>query len=189
MTAPSKKSSRHVLERLGLYRILPLHRLPLTLGQKILFVFVIVMVVSFLVTLKMSLDLIYDNIWRETEDTLKTDLKTGRMIFLSSLKDIDAVSDFTSSRFFLSKALEAGDLDTLKVQLERIRLDRGLDLLVLCDGGGVVLLRTTSPYAHGDNLSNKGLVRKALEGKAGSGLVLMSKSDLEREGEDLRPTP
>jgi len=185
METPKTRHPSHVLERLGLYRILPIHRLPLSLGQKILFVFLVVMVVSFLVTLKMSLDLIYKNLWRETEDTLKTDLKVSHMIVFNSIKDIDAVIDFTSSRFFLSKALEEGDLDMLGVQLERIRLDRGLDVLVLIDRDGVVLLRTTSPYAKGDNLSNEPLVRKALDGKHGSGLVILPRTELAREGDEL----
>jgi len=186
-----------LLERLGLYRVLPLHRLPISLSMKILFVMVLIVAAGFVVTLRLSLELIYDNIWRETQDKLVKDLKISRMLYDGSQKEVEAVVDFTAHRFFLPEAVAAGDFDRLQSQLEMVRKDRGLDMLVLTDLSGAVILRTTPPYQTGDYVASDSLVRKALRGERFSGTAVLSRERLEREGDGLvmrsrvavKPTP
>jgi len=185
MPNTGKKRKWHPLERLGLYRILPLHRVPISLGMKILIVFLMIIGIGFLITLRLSLNLIYDHIWRETQDKLRTDLKICRMIYDYALSDLDAVVDFTAGRIFLVNDLQQGLYDQLRVQLERIRHDRGLDIFTLIDPTGVVRLRTAPPYQVGDDLSNDELVRQALQGTKASGNVVLTRDRLVRESEDL----
>lgn len=173
------------LERIGLYRILPIHRIPLSLGMKILLVFLLIMALSFVVMLRLSLKLIYDNIWREAQDKLSADLKTARIMYDNGLKEVATVIDFTSNRFFIMEAVEKGDLDELKIQLELIRRDRGLDFMTLTNNDGVVVLRTAPPYATGDNVMSDELVREAMAGKKASGTVVLTKDRLVKESEEL----
>jgi len=173
------------LERVGIYRVLPLHRLPMSLAMKILVVFSLIMALSFMVMLRLSLRLIYDNIWREAQDKLSGDLKTARIMYDNGLKEVATVVDFTSNRFFIMEAIEKGDLPNLRSQLELIRRDRGLDFMTLVNQDGVVTLRTAPPYATGDNVMSDELVRRALRGEKSSGTTLMTRDRLARESEQL----
>lgn len=185
MTTVTQKKRRRPLERLGLYRIIPLHRLPFSLSLKILFAFTFIVVAGFFVTLRLSLGLIYDNIWRETNDKLITDLKIARMMYDRAGKDVESVVDYTANRFFLMEAIEAGDRERLQSLLERIRQERGLDIFALVDNEGKVVVRTTPPFTHGDLVANDPLVRQALAGQRAAGTVVFTRERLSREGEDL----
>jgi two-component system NtrC family sensor kinase len=153
--------------------------------MKIMIVFTVLIIAGFFVTLRLSLGLIYDNIWRETQDKLSIDLKIARMIYDVALKDVESVVDYTANRFFLMEAIEKGDFEALQPQLERIRHERGLDMFVLVDNEGRVVLRTTPPYSKGDLVSNDQLVRRALAGQKAAGTVVFPRERLLREGEDL----
>lgn len=185
MAGPKMKKGWKPLERMGIYRVLPLHLLPVSLGMKILFVLFVIVVAGFFVTLRLGLGLIYDNIWRETQDKLMTDLKIARMLYDGRLKDVEAVVEFTADRFFLPESMEAGNMESLGLQIEKIRRDRDLDVFTLVDKDGKVLLRTTAPYTSGDNLINDVLVRRALAGGGAAGTVVIDRDRLAREGDDL----
>ncbi len=180
-----KKTDWAPLEKMGLYRIFPIHRLPVSVGMKILFILMLIVVLGSFVTLRLSLRLIYDNIWREAQNKLHNDLKTARMMYDGALMDVDRVVDFTANRFFLMEGIESGGLEDLKVQLEKIRRDRGLDVFTLVDNEGVVILRTAAPYSVGDNVSNDPIVHSALSGHKASGTVVMTRERLKLEGEEL----
>jgi two-component system, NtrC family, sensor kinase len=181
MTAVGQKKTPRPVGRLGLYRA----RLPFSLSLKILFAFTFIVVAGFFVTIRLSLGLIYDNIWRETQDKLSTDLKIARMMYDRAGKDAESVVDFTANRFFLVEAIEAGDVEHLQSLLERIRNERGLDIFVLVDNQGKVVLRTTPPFNKGDDVSNDQLVRLALAGQKAAGTVVLDPARLRLEGEDL----
>ena len=84
-------------------------------------------------------------------------------------------------------ALAQGSLDwtTLRTELETKRILAGLDFLTLTDARGRVVLRSLQPYATGDDLANDPFVQRALRGQQASGLAILPKERLEREGGDL----
>jgi two-component system NtrC family sensor kinase len=70
-------------------------------------------------------------------------------------------------------------------ELEALRRRHGLDILTVVDASGRVLLRSRPPYRQGDALARDPLVKRALEGQATSGTILVDAVDLRAKGDDL----
>jgi len=70
-------------------------------------------------------------------------------------------------------------------ELETLRHRHGLDILTVVDASGRVLVRSRPPYRQGDALERDPVVRRALEGQAGSGTILVDAPDLRAKGDDL----
>ncbi|MBN2199245.1 MAG: cache domain-containing protein [Candidatus Aminicenantes bacterium] len=157
----------------------------LSLRRKLLFTFVAVIVIGGLASLLVGSRLVRETLISQAQSKVRHDLSAARMVFDEKLKDIRDLIGVTAAREGLREAVSSGRVDTLHRYLNRVRMDSGLDTLNVTDNAGRILVRTRRPEAPSDDLSSDDLVRRALRGGLHSGVQIISREELLREGEDL----
>jgi two-component system NtrC family sensor kinase len=147
------------------------------------------LIVAFISTVYMivGVRLIGDRIVAEAQDKVRHDLNAARELYLGNLAHINDIVRVTADRFFLREALLSGNLEDAYHELQRVRIQEGLDVLTLTDQGGNVLLRTAFYDQGGDNQSHDEIIRNVLENEeSAASTVIVSGEDLERESPLLR---
>jgi two-component system NtrC family sensor kinase len=124
--------------------------------------FLLVIVLVTAITGGVAIEVIGDRVVAEAESKVEADLSSAGAIYEGRLGDIYDVVRFTSARFFLRDALEAGDPGLAVDELGNTWMRERLDYLSLTDADGVVLLRTTDPEAVGDIRASDQLVAAVL---------------------------
>ncbi|MBM3298040.1 MAG: hypothetical protein FJY83_10650, partial [Candidatus Aminicenantes bacterium] len=157
----------------------------LSLRKKILITFVAVIIVGGLVSLLVGSRLIRSTLLSQAQNKVKHDLAAARMVFDEKINDIRNIIGLTAARESLRDAIPPGRHDILLRYLSRVREDYGLDMLNLTDAAGRILVRTRRPDAPADDMSVDPLVRRALGGGLHSGVQIVPREELLREGEDL----
>jgi len=147
------------------------------------------LIVAFISTVYMivGVRLIGDRIVAEAQDKVRHDLNAARELYLGNLDHINDIVRVTADRFFLREALLSGNLEDAYHELQRVRIQEGLDVLTLTDQGGNVLLRTAFYDQGGDNQNHDVIIRNVLENEeSAASTVIVSGEDLERESPLLR---
>ncbi|MHC4294288.1 MAG: cache domain-containing protein, partial [Planctomycetota bacterium] len=148
--------------------------------------FLIVIVICGAVATVVGVRMIGDGIIRQAQDKVRLDLNSARSTYQGAIDDVRDVVRHTGVRFFLKRALEAGDVGSLVVELEATRRRESLDVLTLTDPKGVVLLRARNPSAKGDSQAHDPIVAKALsERRPAASTEIVTSEQLLIEGSDL----
>jgi len=155
------------------------------LRGKLALYFLIVVLVSGVISTIVGISLINRHIISRAQNQVRHDLASAWMVYNEKLKDVECIIKVTSERFFLKNGLTTGALDRAGGELERVRKAYGLDILTLTDRKGLVIARTRNPYNTGDDQSNDALVSKALKGMAGAATQIIPVEQLRREGDGL----
>jgi len=124
---------------------------------------------------------------RAAENRVRLSIKAAWEIYNAKLERIQAalrvLADDPRLAAQLSVAEGAGARDVARRDLERVRIEQGMDVLTLVDRTGRVVLRTRPPYRVDDSLAEDPLVRKALrDGAAVAGTVTLDRARLDAEG-------
>jgi len=127
---------------------------------------------------------------RAAENRVRLSIKAAWEIYNAKIERIQAALRALADDPRLAAQLGSarGGTDTVAAlrDLERVRVEQGMDVLTLVGPAGRVVLRTRPPYRVGDSLANDPLVRKALrEGAPVSGTVTLERGRLEAEGEGM----
>jgi two-component system NtrC family sensor kinase len=158
----------------------------LSLGTKLAFSFILVVVAVGLTSSLIGIRLVATDVVKRAQQKVQIDLNSAWMVYNERLRDIESVVRLTSERFFLKEGFALGNVDLLKRELERIRITYNLDVLSLTDNNGRVLVRTRSPYTVGDDQSNDEMVEIALREKTvAKGTQIVSQEELSKEGRVL----
>jgi len=158
----------------------------LSLGTKLAFSFILVVVAVGLTSSLIGIRLVATDVVKRAQQKVQIDLNSAWMVYNERLRDIESVVRLTSERFFLKEGFALGNVDLLKRELERIRITYNLDVLSLTDNNGKVLVRTRSPYTVGDDQSNDEMVEIALREKTvAKGTQIVSQEELSKEGRAL----
>jgi two-component system NtrC family sensor kinase len=158
----------------------------LSLGTKLAFSFILVVVAVGLTSSLIGIRLVATDVIKRAQQKVQIDLNSAWMVYNERLRDIESVVCLTSERFFLKEGFALGNVDLLKRELERIRIIYNLDVLSLTDNNGRVLVRTRSPYTVGDDQSNDEMVEIALREKTvAKGTQIVSQEELSKEGRAL----
>ncbi|MFC1714100.1 cache domain-containing protein [Candidatus Poribacteria bacterium] len=157
----------------------------LKLRGKLLVSFSIIVVVLGVLILFSGVYLISEMVLREAQTRVKLDLRAAWTVYDSKLDDIKDTLKLTGRDRTVKEYLVSMDLEFLEAELEKLRMDYGLDILTVTDNQGKVLVRTRNPYNAGDDQSADTFVRRALTGETVSGTEIVSKEKLKSEGDDL----
>jgi len=156
------------------------------IATKLVLSFLVVIVIMSIVFMVVGVQLIGNRIIEEAQEKVRNDLNTAREIYLSNLNHVNDVVNYTANRFFLRDALITGNLSTAYDELERIRLDEGLDFLTITDKYGYVLIRTSNPETIGDNIGNDDMIRATLLNRVPiASTIIMTSDALQNEAPAL----
>jgi two-component system NtrC family sensor kinase len=133
----------------------------------------------------------------QAQAKVQHDLSSAWMVFNEKLNDIRDIVRLTAARESLSGFLQIRQIDILIRYLNRVRTENGLDVLTLLDAQGRVVLRTSSSENAGDDLSEDGIVRRALDGQIVAAAQIETAEELLKDGAwlaaqasmDVIPTP
>ncbi|MGD0484162.1 MAG: cache domain-containing protein [Gemmatimonadales bacterium] len=122
----------------------------------------------------------------EAQRRVASDLSAAREMYGAQLLGIEQLVQLTAGRLFLRDALVAGRPRRAATVFGEVPRREHLDLLVLTDGRGRVLLRPGHPGLVGDDRSGDPLVRAVLARReAVAGTSLVGAEELRRERPDL----
>jgi two-component system NtrC family sensor kinase len=156
-----------------------------SLRGKLILSLLAVVLLGIAISASVGIRLIGDTVLAQAQSKVKHDLAAAWMVYNTKLEEIKSVVELTAERFFIREAFRTGELGPVQRELERVRRERGLDLLALTDRKGVVLIRTREPYATGDDRSQDEPVRRALAGEVVAATVLIPREQLLLEGAGL----
>ncbi len=158
----------------------------ISLRTKLAISFLIVVVITGLVITLAGMHLISDRIIKQAQDKVRIDLNSARHIYQGEIDDVETVIRLTAVRFFLKDSFLKGDLDKLKLELGKVKERDSLDILILTDKEGCVIIRPHNPKISGDSQVENEIVRRVLfERKPYASTEIVSKEELSKEGEDL----
>jgi two-component system NtrC family sensor kinase len=158
----------------------------LSLRTKLAFSFIIVVITVGLASSLLGIRMLANEIIAGAQLKVQIDLNSARMIYQERLKDTESVVRLTSERFFLRDSIAANDMNALKPELERVRIENDLDIFTLTDSNGKVLLRSRHPSISGDDQSNDEIVAIALrEKRLVLGTEIISREELAKESSEL----
>ena len=155
---------------------------PLSITTKLIYSFLIIIIVTSIVFIVVGINLIGDRIVSEAQEMVAQDLNAAGEIYSSKLDSIYDVIRFAADRFFIRNVMVTGNIDLAANELTRIRESEGLDILTITDQAGNVLLRASGGDIVGDNQSHNELVRAVLSKKEpAAATTIVSADDLRKE--------
>jgi two-component system NtrC family sensor kinase len=158
----------------------------LTLRTKLILSFIGVIFFGAILTMIFGSRLVRSTIIDEAQKKVKHDLSSAWMVFNNKLSDIKDIVSFNVERESIQDAIIKRDNDILLRYLNRVRSQRGLDILTLTDSSGKVIVRTRNPEFVGDDQSHDEIIKKALTTATDfASPQIISREELLKEGEDL----
>jgi len=159
--------------------------LDLPLRMKFIISFLVVISFGGIVSLFFGTRLEHRTIFSLAQAKVRHDLASAWMVYNEKLNDIRDIVYLNATRDSIQKALLAGDRETLKRTLARVRRDFSLDVLTITDAKGKVAFRTAQPDSYGDDESEDALVRRALRKETVTATEIIRRSELLKEGKDF----
>lgn len=158
----------------------------LSLRTRLLGSFLVVIVTCGAVATVVGVRMIGDGIVKQAQDKVRLDLNSARIAYQEAIHDVRDVVRHSAIRFFIRRALEAGDAASLAAPLEDIRRRESLDILTLTDQKGEVLVRARNPAISGDSQADNPILMRVLSGKqVEASTEIVTREELLKEGEDL----
>ncbi|MBW1712243.1 MAG: cache domain-containing protein [Deltaproteobacteria bacterium] len=158
----------------------------LNLRNRILFNFVLVIAAFGLLGGLAGVYFINHTTIKEEQRRVSVDLRSAWSVIHGKFQELSMLVSVLSTGKRVAGAYEAADSKSPRVLLEAVRRQFGLDFLTLTDDQGRVILRTSAPYASGDDLANDPFVSSALKGQIKSGFKVLAPERLQLEGGDLQ---
>lgn len=135
-------------------------RVPITTRLILNYMLIIVLISTVFIVVGISL--INDRIVAEEHNNIRQDLNTAREIYSGELRHINDVVHLTAARFSFIDALLSDDISQIAAELEQVRKHEGLDLMVITDADGHLLVCGANPGVRGYDLSNDDLIEVVL---------------------------
>jgi len=161
-------------------------RLPFqSLWAKLIFSFLLVVLAGGLASSIIGVRMVGNTIIAEAQKKVRHDLLSAWMIYQERLSRIQDVLHLTAKRDLIIPSLFGRDTEVLRRELEKVRIEYGLDVLTIVDRKGFVLARSRPPYRAGDYQGNDELVRRALKKEMVASTEIIPQQELAKEGEEL----
>ncbi|MBN2620416.1 cache domain-containing protein [candidate division WOR-3 bacterium] len=122
-----------------------------SLRTKLITGFSLIIIVGVALSVIVGIQLIGSTIIREAQNKVRLDLNSAHEVYAREIEHIETTVRLTAVRFFLKDALLNHDRKRLIYELERIRVQEHLDMLILFDQQGRVILRVRNPGMYGDS--------------------------------------
>ncbi|MDH4257768.1 MAG: cache domain-containing protein [Candidatus Aminicenantes bacterium] len=158
---------------------------PLSLRTKLILSFLIVIVIGGVLSLSFGSRLVKSTIIHEAQVKVKHDLSSAWMVYNEKLNSIKEVVSLTAAREGIHEMIKNSQKDSIFRNLNRVREEKGLDILNLTDKNGIVVIRTRNPGVTGDDQSQDKIVREAIKRGVLAGSQIVPKEELLKEGKDL----
>ena len=158
---------------------------PLSLRTKLILSFIGVIFLGAILTMIFGSRLVRGTIIDEAQNKVKHDLSSAWMVFNNKLDDIGNIVSFSAEREGIKDFIAVKNYNLLFRYLNRVRLQRGLDVLTLTDNSGKVIVRTRNPEVVGDDQSQDEIVKEALAIGNFAFPSIISREELLKEGQDL----
>ena len=158
---------------------------PLSLRTKLILSFLIVIVIGGVLSLSFGSRLVKSTIIHEAQVKVKHDLSSAWMVYNEKLNSIKEVVSMTAAREGLHETIKNSQKDSIFRNLNRVREEKGLDILNLTDRNGIVVIRTRNPEVTGDDQSQDEIVREAIKRGVLAGSQIVPREELLKEGKDL----
>ena len=154
----------------------------ISLRAKISIGFVLVVLLVGMISILSGNKLIGDNILKHAQKKVQHDQDAAWMVYNNALSELQMIIDFTTKREDISSLLNTNQMKMLYRSLDEVKKHYKFDFLSLTDKNGIVLVRTSNPEMAGDDKSQCDLIHLALEGTSISGIQILSRSELLKEG-------
>jgi two-component system, NtrC family, sensor kinase len=157
-----------------------------SLALRLMSGFLVIIVIISAVFSYVGIRFIDDRVVGEAQRRVASDLSAAREMYASELLRTEQVVRLTAGRLFLRQALVAGRPGRAAAVFAEVPAREGLDVMVVTDARGRVLLRPGNPGLTGDDLTADPLVRAALDRRdAVAATSVLSTAALRRERPDL----
>jgi two-component system NtrC family sensor kinase len=156
-----------------------------TLRSKLVFSFLLIVLAGGTASIVIGIRMVGNTIIAEAHKKVQHDLASAWILYQEKLSRIQDVLNLTAKRDVIVRAIMGRQVELLRRELERVRIDYGLDILTVVDRKGIVLTRTRSPYFSQDYKGNDELVRRALGKQIVSSTEIIPRDELAQEGQDL----
>ncbi|MGQ9696098.1 MAG: hypothetical protein ACUVWV_15295 [Thermodesulfobacteriota bacterium] len=113
-----------------------------SLGSKLLFSFLLVVLGGGLASSLIGTRMVGNTIMAEAQKKVRHDLDTAWLVYEEKLRRIKDVLDLTAKRDLVIRCLKEGQVELLKRELEKIRLNYQLDILTATNLKGTVITRS-----------------------------------------------
>ncbi|MDQ7826500.1 MAG: cache domain-containing protein [Candidatus Eremiobacteraeota bacterium] len=159
-----------------------------TLMEKLIVSFIIVVSITSIVTIYIGRRLIIEKWIKQIQDNVITDLYFAREVYNNELHCINLTVRLAADQSFLKKRNKGkpGDYAALINGMKRIMKSESMDVLTLTDERGRVIARGRNPEVTGDDESGDEMVEYVLSTrKSVASTVIISRDELLKEGIDL----
>lgn len=119
----------------------------LPIATKLILSYLPIIIITSGVFTIVGIQLISNRIMSEAQENVRHDLNSAQEIYQSNLLHIHDIVRLTSERFFLTDAMVAGDIESVKNELIRVKNVENLDFLSLTDANGIVIFRASNSDA------------------------------------------
>ena len=157
----------------------------LSLRSTILLNFVLIIVILAVFGGILGVFLINRTTVDEEQRRVSVDLKSAWSVLEGKFNELTTLVNVLGSGKRVAGAFQEPIDDNSRVALEAVRRHFKLDFLTLTNRDGRVILRASSPYLVGDDLSNDIVVQEALKGNTVQGFQVFTAQRLQAEGDDL----
>ncbi len=145
------------LERLRSYTIPIAHKLILS--------FLLISILTNVIFTITGIRLMANRILAEAQDRVRNDLNAAREIYSGEERHISDVIRLTARRPIILDALTTGPTTAISSDLINVKTSEELDILTLTDQSGDVVLRTSSPFNHGDNIGQDEVISQVMKSR------------------------
>ncbi len=158
----------------------------ISLKTKLIISFLTVILLCGVVATIVGVRLIGTGIINQAQDKVKNDLNSAREIYREEVENLKDIVRFTALRFFVKDGLSNNNLEMLKKELENINKAEHLDILILTNEKGRVVIRSRNPSVYGDDQAKDQFVSKVLSSKEVIfGTTIVAREQLVKEGADF----
>jgi len=134
----------------------------ISLRNKVIVSFSLVVVMTGLFATWTGLRLIGRGIINQAQDKVRMDLNSAREIYRENSEKIKNIIRLTAIRLFLKEGLLQNNIEQIRTELAKVRQNESLDILTLTDEKGIVIYRTNNPEEVGDNQANDEIIKRVL---------------------------
>jgi two-component system, NtrC family, sensor kinase len=157
------------------------------LKTKLFQAFAVLVLVFGLLSAFIGLRIIKDRVVGEAQEQVRLDLGSAWATYNFKLHDIETILDLIAIKKAVVDAAADRTWDTadIRQRLEVIQTSFKLDFLSIVSPEGQVVFRAAAPHNIGDFRSQDTAIAKALKGQPVFGTVVMSRDELQKEGDGL----
>jgi two-component system NtrC family sensor kinase len=148
--------------------------------------FSVAILIPSLTTALFAVAMIRNQVRAQAQARVTSDLEAAKEMYQNALERLKDTLRIHASRRQFAEALDGGNLGPLPADMERIRAEEGLDVLLLLDATGRVVFRSRNPGRQGDRREGDPLVQRALrDGRPVASARIVPAAELALESEDL----